>query len=143
MSFDRPKLKYEVVAKAKEPMMQLGQLVKDRFTKIFSIVYCLSKNEYMEVSKFLYDICKIKTVYYHADLGVHQKFAVQKKWRAGEVCVVSATIAFGMGIHTPEVPGFSHSILTGIDTKSSPNIAHLKRLRSHMGSTSDEFPPQL
>lgn len=62
MSFDRSKLKYEVVAKAKEPMMQLGQLVKDRFTKIFSIVYCLSKNEYMEASKFLNDICKIKTV---------------------------------------------------------------------------------
>ena len=44
-SFDRPNLKYEVIAKTKEPIKQLGQLLIDRFRNQCGIVYCLSKSE--------------------------------------------------------------------------------------------------
>ncbi|KAK8589205.1 hypothetical protein V6N12_023608 [Hibiscus sabdariffa] len=102
-SFDRPNLKYEVIGKAKDSLKQLGQLLQDRFKNQCGIVYCLSKNECAEVSNFLNDKCKIKTVYYHAGLASKQRVTVQKKWFDGEVQIVCATIAFGMGIDKPDV----------------------------------------
>lgn len=103
MSFDRPNLNYAVLPKEKDALKQLGALIKDQFSKTCGIVYCLSKNECMEVSKYLNDTCKIKTVYYHAGISTLRRVAVQKKWRADEVQVVCATIAFGMGIDKPNV----------------------------------------
>ncbi|XP_031269491.1 ATP-dependent DNA helicase Q-like 1 [Pistacia vera] len=111
-SFDRPNLKYEVIAKTKESLKQLGQLIKDRFKNQCGIVYCLSKNECVEVSNFLNDKCKIKTVYYHAGLAARQRVSVQKKWHTGEVHIVCATIAFGMGIDKPDVRFVVHNTLS-------------------------------
>lgn len=102
-SFDRPNLKYEVIGKTKEPLKQLGQLLMDRFKNQCGIVYCLSKSECGEVSKFLNEKCKIKAEYYHAGLGARQRVSVQKKWHTGEIHIVCATIAFGMGIDKPDV----------------------------------------
>ncbi|CAI9294160.1 unnamed protein product [Lactuca saligna] len=111
-SFDRPNLKYEVIEKNKEPLKQLGKLLSDRFKDSSGIVYCLSKNECAEVSKFLNEKCKIKTVFYHAGLSARQRVAVQQKWHTGEVHVVCATIAFGMGIDKPDVRFVIHNTLS-------------------------------
>ncbi|KAI7754022.1 hypothetical protein M8C21_031555 [Ambrosia artemisiifolia] len=111
-SFDRPNLKYEVIEKSKEPLKQLGKLLSDRFKNSSGIVYCLSKNECVEVSKFLNEKCKIKTVYYHAGLSARQRMTVQQKWHSGEVHVVCATIAFGMGIDKPDVRFVIHNTLS-------------------------------
>lgn len=102
-SFDRPNLKYEVIGKSKEALKQIGQLINDRFKDQCGIIYCLSKNECVEVSNFLNQKCKIKTVYYHAGLAARQRVVVQKKWHTGDVQIVCATIAFGMGIDKPDV----------------------------------------
>ncbi|KAK9041765.1 hypothetical protein V6N11_016855 [Hibiscus sabdariffa] len=111
-SFDRPNLKYEVIGKAKDSLKQLGQLLQDRFKNQCGIVYCLSKNECAEVSNFLNDKCKIKTVYYHAGLASKQRVTVQKKWFDGEVQIVCATIAFGMGIDKPDVRFVIHNTMS-------------------------------
>ncbi|KAM0040441.1 putative DNA helicase [Helianthus debilis subsp. tardiflorus] len=111
-SFDRPNLKYEVIEKSKEPLKQLGKLLSDSFKNSSGIVYCLSKNECVEVSKFLNEKCKIKTVYYHAGLSARQRMTVQQKWHSGEVHVVCATIAFGMGIDKPDVRFVIHNTLS-------------------------------
>ncbi|KAK4595582.1 hypothetical protein RGQ29_013886 [Quercus rubra] len=111
-SFDRPNLKYEVIGKIKEPLKQLGQLLMDRFKNQCGIVYCLSKSECAEVSKFLNEKCKIKTEYYHAGLAPRQRVAVQKKWHMGEVHIVCATIAFGMGIDKPDVRFVIHNTMS-------------------------------
>ncbi|BAT84231.1 hypothetical protein VIGAN_04154300 [Vigna angularis var. angularis] len=74
-SFDRPNLKYEVIGKTKEPLKKLRQLLIDCFRNQCGIVYCLSKSEYVEVSKFLNEKCKIKTVYYHAGLAARPRIA--------------------------------------------------------------------
>lgn len=95
-------MKYEVIAKTKEALKQLGNLIRDRFKDVSGIVYCLSKNECVDVAKFL-NKCKIKSVYYHAGLASRQRVAAQKQWHTGEVQVVCATIAFGMGIDKPDV----------------------------------------
>ncbi|XP_050220668.1 ATP-dependent DNA helicase Q-like 1 [Mercurialis annua] len=111
-SFDRPNLKYEVIGKTKESLKQLGQLLKERFRNQCGIVYCLSKNECSEVSNFLNEKCKIKTVYYHAGLAARQRVEVQRKWHTGEVHIVCATIAFGMGIDKPDVRFVIHNTLS-------------------------------
>ncbi|KAK7277992.1 hypothetical protein RJT34_23013 [Clitoria ternatea] len=111
-SFDRPNLKYEVIAKTKESIKQLGQLLMDRFKNQCGIVYCLSKNECVEVSKFLNEKCRIKTVYYHAGLAARQRVAVQRKWHEGQVHIVCATIAFGMGIDKPDVRFVIHNTMS-------------------------------
>ncbi|KAI0510786.1 hypothetical protein KFK09_011395 [Dendrobium nobile] len=111
-SFDRPKLKYEVVVKCKDSLKQLGQLIKNRFNNMCGIVYCLSKNECVEVSNYLNQKCKIKTVYYHAGLAARQRVTVQKKWQTGEVQVVCATVAFGMGIDKADVRFVIHNTLS-------------------------------
>ncbi|KAJ4954538.1 hypothetical protein NE237_011321 [Protea cynaroides] len=111
-SFDRPNLKYEVMGKTKDPLKQLGQLLNDRFQKMCGIVYCLSKNECLDVSTYLNDKCKMKTVYYHAGLAARQRVIMQKKWHTGEVNVVCATIAFGMGIDKPDVRFVVHNTLS-------------------------------
>ncbi|KAI4310930.1 hypothetical protein MLD38_035873 [Melastoma candidum] len=111
-SFDRPNLKYEVMMKTKEPLKQLGELLKDRFKNLCGIIYCLSKNECADVAKYLNDKCHIKTVYYHAGLAAKQRMAVQKRWYTGEVQVVCATIAFGMGIDKPDVRFVIHNTMS-------------------------------
>lgn len=129
-SFDRSNLKYEVTGKSKEPLKQLGNLLLDRFKNLSGIVYCLSKSECVDVSKFLNEKCKIKTVYYHAGLASRQRVAVQKRWRSGEVDIVCATIAFGMGIDKPDVVSsrglwcFSASFhkMTSLMTDDVPNM---------------------
>lgn len=111
-SFDRPNLKYEVIGKTKEPLKQLGKLLIDRFQNLCGIVYCLSKNECVEVSKFLNEQLKIKTVYYHAGLAARQRVAAQQKWHRGEAHVVCATIAFGMGIDKPDVVSLANVFIS-------------------------------
>ncbi|KAK1374035.1 ATP-dependent DNA helicase [Heracleum sosnowskyi] len=111
-SFDRPNLKYEVTGKTKEPLKQLGELLLSRFKNMCGIVYCLSKKECAEVSNYLNEKCKIKTVYYHAGLAARQRMAVQQKWHTGEVHVVCATIAFGMGIDKPDVRFVVHNTIS-------------------------------
>ncbi|XP_052192989.1 ATP-dependent DNA helicase Q-like 1 isoform X2 [Diospyros lotus] len=111
-SFDRHNLKYEVIEKTQEPLKQLGALLNGRFKNLCGIVYCLSKNECVEVSEFLNKKCKVKTVYYHAGLPARQRVAVQKKWHRGEVHVVCATIAFGMGIDKPDVRFVVHNTMS-------------------------------
>lgn len=102
-SFDRPNLTYEVVHKDHDPFKQLGQAIQDRFKGECGIVYCLSKNECMDVCGYLNEKVHIKTVYYHAGLSGRERMLVQRKWQNGEVQVVCATIAFGMGIDKANV----------------------------------------
>ncbi|KAM5561063.1 ATP-dependent DNA helicase Q-like 1 [Rosa sericea] len=111
-SFDRPNLKYEVIGKAKEALKQLGQLLMSRFQDQCGIIYCLSKSESVEVSKFLNEKFKIKTAHYHAGMSARQRVAVQKKWYTGEIQIVCATIAFGMGIDKPDVRFVIHNSLS-------------------------------
>ncbi|CAN0428662.1 unnamed protein product, partial [Hapterophycus canaliculatus] len=46
---------------------------------------------------------KISADYYHAGQGVAERKSVQGAWQRGEVSVVCATIAYGMGIDKPDV----------------------------------------
>ncbi|KAJ3708839.1 hypothetical protein LUZ61_012544 [Rhynchospora tenuis] len=111
-SFDRPNLRYEVIGKTKDPLKQLGQLIKDNFSHTCGIVYCLSKNECVDVAKHLKEKFKIKSSHYHAGMGARQRVSIQAKWQKGEIDVICATIAFGMGIDKPDVRFVIHHTLS-------------------------------
>ncbi|MCO5587461.1 hypothetical protein L7F22_041410 [Adiantum nelumboides] len=111
-SFDRPNLTYEVVNKDQDPFKQLGQAIQDRFKGKCGIVYCLSKNECMDVCGYLNEKFHTKTVYYHAGLSGRERMLVQRKWQIGEVQVVCATIAFGMGIDKADVRFVIHNSMS-------------------------------
>lgn len=111
-SFDRPNLTYEVILKSKDSLKQLGQTITERFNQQCGIVYCLSKNECMDVCKYLNDKFHVKTVYYHAGISSRGRIEVQKRWHSGEVQVVCATIAFGMGIDKSDVRFVIHNTMS-------------------------------
>ncbi|KAK3441547.1 hypothetical protein EUGRSUZ_B01663 [Eucalyptus grandis] len=129
-----------VISKTKEPLKQLEELLKNRFANLCRIVYCLSKSECVDVANYLNDKCGIKTVYYHAVLAARQRVAVQKKWHAGEVQVVCAVIAFGMGIDKPDVAGRDNLPAVRIALYAKKDFSRVVcMLRSGQGSKTEIF----
>ncbi len=53
--------------------------------------------------RLLEEVGGISASFYHAGMTPKKRESVQNAWRAGEVQVVVATIAFGMGIDHPNV----------------------------------------
>lgn len=114
LSFDRTNIAYEVQEKdAKDPLGQLADLIDRRFYKQSGIVYCLSKSETETVAEVLRKgapdghgqprVRPVRAQAYHAGMPGARRALVQGAWKAGEVDVICATIAFGMGIDKPDV----------------------------------------
>ena len=109
-SFDRPNLSYACLRKsASDPPRQLATLVSSHFPfPAAGIIYCLSKKEAEATAELLReppwrDVPPATALCYHAGLTPAQRCAAQIKWQAGEVRVICATVAFGMGIDKPDV----------------------------------------
>ncbi len=99
-SFDRPNLSYKVLAKA-SPYDQLRELLRTR-PNDSGIVYCASRKAADSVaSKLSADGISAKP--YHAGLEAEDRARHQEMFLRDDVRVVSATIAFGMGINKPNV----------------------------------------
>ncbi|KAK0468201.1 P-loop containing nucleoside triphosphate hydrolase protein [Desarmillaria tabescens] len=69
------------------------------------IVYCLTRNDAEIVAQRLYEQSegKILTGVYHAEKKDGEKEDLHVKWRKGNIKVVCATIAFGLGIDKGDV----------------------------------------
>ncbi len=66
------------------------------------IVYCFSRKETEELSEFL-NVHDIPANAYHAGLSPEDRHEVQDAFVRDEITVVTATVAFGMGIDKPDV----------------------------------------
>jgi ATP-dependent DNA helicase RecQ len=66
------------------------------------IVYCLSRRSTEELAEYLRS-AGISAKHYHAGMDPAERSSVQDDFRSGEVDVVTATIAFGMGIDKSNV----------------------------------------
>ena len=104
-SFNRPNLTYEVrqKTKGKEHLESIADTINTRYPQQSGIIYCLSRNNCEKLAKQLQDDYKIKAEHYHAGMDNQARIAVQKRWQAGHVHVIVATIAFGMGIDKADV----------------------------------------
>ena len=99
-SFDRPNLTYRVVPKS-SPYDQLLDFLESR-PNDSGIVYCASRKMADSVAAKL-SADGIAAKPYHAGLEAKERAQNQEMFLRDDVRVVSATIAFGMGINKPNV----------------------------------------
>ena len=108
-SFNRPNLRYEVVAKA-SGSVQVGQILD--FVKAqrggAGVIYCRSRDRVESISAAL-SKAGIRAVPYHAGLDDGVRARNQEAFIRDEVQVVCATVAFGMGIDKPDVRFVLHA----------------------------------
>ena len=100
-SFDRPNLYYEVRPKTKDVFKDIIKYIKSHSGKS-GIVYCLSRRKVEELAEVL-QVNGIKALPYHAGLDAATRRTNQDKFLMEDVDIIVATIAFGMGIHKPDV----------------------------------------
>ncbi|KAF4339557.1 hypothetical protein FBEOM_6528, partial [Fusarium beomiforme] len=103
-SFNRPNLHYEVRGKTTNAkcMDEIASLIKSKYANQSGIVYTVSRKNAEKVAESL-SIQGITARHYHAGVDPQEKVEVQTSWQQGQVKVVIATIAFGMGIDKPDV----------------------------------------
>ncbi|GIL50662.1 hypothetical protein Vafri_6791 [Volvox africanus] len=118
-SFHRPNLDFIVYDKPTgntadgkpADMEMLVAHITQKGVNTSGIVYCLSREDCEDVARYLND-SGIRAAHYHAGMTPKQRTQVQNKWRDGEVAVVVATIAFGMGIDKANVRYVIHFSLS-------------------------------
>ncbi|KAI1318355.1 P-loop containing nucleoside triphosphate hydrolase protein [Xylariaceae sp. FL0255] len=107
-SFDRPNLYYAVYKKKKNNTDTIAQLIQTRYWDQTGIVYTLSRKSAETIAKSLRDDHGIAAYHYHALVPAGDKVEIQKAWQKGNIKVVVATIAFGMGIDKADVRFIIH-----------------------------------
>ncbi|MDE0960889.1 MAG: DNA helicase RecQ [Planctomycetota bacterium] len=112
-SFDRPNLRYRVVAKD-QPRRQLLAMIRERHGGEAGIVYCSSRKKVDDTAEWLRGE-GVRAVPYHAGMAARQRSLNQQLFLREEGIVVVATIAFGMGIDKPNVRFVAH-----LDMPASP-----------------------
>lgn len=110
-SFNRPNLFYSVLPKVKDKFEhEIAHLCLKRFPGKTGIIYCSSKRHCEELAQKLSNT-GISTNYYHAGMTSEEREEVQTKWQRGQIKVICATIAFGMGIDKGDVRFVIHATL--------------------------------
>src|SRR5947208_2150120 len=99
-SFNRPNLTYRVIAKS-SPYEQVLALIRQRPNES-GIVYCASRKTADALAKKL-NADGIKAKPYHAGLETKERTKHQELFLRDDARVITATIAFGMGINKPNV----------------------------------------
>jgi ATP-dependent DNA helicase RecQ len=99
-SFNRPNLTYRVVPKA-DPYQQVLTFIRGRPNES-GIVYCASRKTADSLAKKL-SADGINAQPYHAGLEATERSEHQEMFLRDDVRVITATIAFGMGINKPNV----------------------------------------
>lgn len=104
-SFNRPNITYKIKLKDAKVLNEIIDYILINKNNT-GIIYCLSKKDTEDLTKKLIaklPLMKKKITFYHADLTVLEKETRQKAWSNGDIKVIIATIAFGMGINKPDV----------------------------------------
>lgn len=100
--FDRPNLHYHIESAGRaEKEQQLIRLAHE-YRNTSAIVYCFSRADTEKLAAKL-KMRGIRALPYHAGLDAETRKKTQEKFIHNEISVVTATIAFGMGIDKPDV----------------------------------------
>ncbi|OHT08502.1 ATP-dependent DNA helicase, RecQ family protein [Tritrichomonas foetus] len=105
-SFNRPNLIYEVKAKGeeRESYDTILNFIKDHnYENSCGLIFCMSTGDTEKLSSWLNEN-GLNTRFYHAQMASPaHRHEVQRLWMEGEINVIVATLAFGMGIDKPNV----------------------------------------
>ena len=105
-SFDRPNIRYHVVAKTSSKT-QLINFLEAEHPADAGIVYCLSRRKVEEVAEWLCAKGRV-ALPYHAGLDAAIRERNQDRFLKEEAVIIVATVAFGMGIDKPNVRFVAH-----------------------------------
>ena len=108
--FDRPNLFYRICRVRDKGAALLAFLRKYRGQ--CGIIYCLTRRTTESVAR---ELCRlgIPAACYHGAMPKAAREEAQKAWLSGEVTVIAATCAFGMGIDKPDVRFVIHYQMPG------------------------------
>ncbi|OQS03090.1 bloom syndrome protein [Thraustotheca clavata] len=111
-SFNRPNFSYTVHLKFKKYFDDIKNFLVNRPHQS-GIIYCTTHKECEELTENLTaSISDKHTIsYYHAGLENYEKSDRHVSWQRGDISVMIATIAFGMGIDKPDVRFVIHHSL--------------------------------
>lgn len=105
-SFDRPNIRYQIVEKI-DARRQLLAFIRDEHEGDAGIVYCQSRKKVEETAEWLTQQ-GITALPYHAGLSAELRQHSQDRFLREDGIVMTATIAFGMGIDKPDVRFVAH-----------------------------------
>ena len=108
-SFDRPNISLRVMNNpGKSQRLRYISILIDRYRHDSGIVYCLSRKAAESMNAELLGM-GYKSVVYHAGLSVKERNLAQDRFINGDVQVVCATVAFGMGIDKSNIRWVVHN----------------------------------
>ncbi len=106
--FERPNLYFDVF-EAKSKRAKLGRVRKmvDKHAGESVIVYVATRKQVKSVHKMLAD-AGVDAGCYHGGMSSKNRTKTQDRWMSGELAVMVATNAFGMGVDKPDVRAVIH-----------------------------------
>jgi len=110
--FDRPNLELNVRRFEAEETKQLHLLEAAVAAPKPGIVYAATRQHTEEIAEAI-DAKGLKAFHYHAGLSTTERRSVEASFQAGEIEVLVATTAFGMGIDKSDVRFVFHSDIPG------------------------------
>ena len=112
--FNRPNLTFEVryTASLQAKLQALRELITNSEDGA-TIVYAGTRRDAEEVAEFLRQVARIQAEHYHAGLEAEERSRIQEAFLGGDLPVVVATNAFGMGIDRPDVRQVVHYSMPG------------------------------
>ena len=112
-SFDRPNISLSVMNDpGKKTRIRMISALIDKYHLDAGIVYCLSRKKTEAMHEALLDK-GYRSVCYHAGMSPQEREEAQRAFVSGEVQVVCATLAFGMGIDKSNIRWVVHNNIPG------------------------------
>lgn len=112
--FNRPNLALEVryITDSTSRLRALKELLTNPGEGA-TIIYTGTRRDAEEVADFVSTVVGSKALHYHAGLPTEDRTRIQDEFMSGDLSIVAATNAFGMGIDRPDVRQVIHYALPG------------------------------
>ena len=106
-----PHIRENLVYEVKTTLDCWGELLRlCRMSPGKTVVFCAARVSAEQLSNRLQN-CGVPAGYYHAGMDRTDRLAIQERFRTGQISVLCATSAFGMGVDIPDIRRVIHEHL--------------------------------